>query len=76
MDLVGKMMMVRQDLMRHDRGEYVYMTGDIYDRRGKPGRVVEKHEGMPIYRLEVGDRVIGWIQEDWLVPALIDNRSL
>lgn len=76
MDLVGKIMMVREDLSRHDRGEYVYMTSKIYESRGKPGKVMEKHNGMPIYRLQIGEEQISWIQEDWLVPALIDNRRI
>lgn len=76
MDLVGKTMMVRENVMRHHRDTHVYMTQKIYDVRGKPGVVVEKHIDMPIYRIKIGENTIGWIQDDWLVPVIIDNRSL
>lgn len=75
--LVGKIMMIRKDLTKTERGKHVHMTQKIFSNLGMVGKVVEKYYDRPIYRLMIkGQQLQSWIEEDWLVQPLIDNRRI
>jgi hypothetical protein len=78
---VGQMVRIKQglDYDNPSGAKYHYVTREIIKASGKVGKIeyAEKYNSEIFrYQVSVDGDLIYWMEDAWLMPHLLDNRSI